>query len=189
MANTVNNVSTGKPLVSGAIYRAEIGAVVPEGTGASLSADYKPMGYVSEDGLTNSNSPDTSTGKAWGGDIVITYQNEKSDTFSFTLIESLNPDVLAATYGTDNVSGDLTSGITVKANSKEGEDGVWVFDMLMRNGVLKRVVAPIGKVIELGDIVYKDDELVGYELTIQAFPDAEGNTHYEYIKADGDVSM
>ena len=31
-------------------------------------------------------------------------------------------------------------------------------------------------------IVYKDDDAIGYETTLSAVPDAEGQTHYEYIK-------
>jgi hypothetical protein len=38
-------------------------------------------------------------------------------------------------------------------------------------------------VSEVGEITYKDDEAVGYELTIQAMPDASGVTHYEYLKS------
>lgn len=99
------------------------------------------------------------------------------------MIEVLNTDVLAAVYGSSNVSGTLASGITVEANAEEPEEAVWVIDMIMRGGVLKRVVIPDGKVTEIGDIEYTDDAAVGYELTIQAMPDTAGNTHYEYIKA------
>ena len=53
--------------------------------------------------------------------------------------------------------------------------------MLLSNAV-KRVVIPNGVVTEVGDVVYKDDEPLGYETTIQALPDSNGNTHYEYIK-------
>lgn len=33
-------------------------------------------------------------------------------------------------------------------------------------------------------IVYKDDDAIGYETTLSAVPDANGQTHYEYIKGN-----
>lgn len=178
----VENVTTGKPAVSGGVWIGDAGSTLPsDATTAIDTATYTALGYVSEDGLTNSNSPESDTGKAWGGDIVITYQTEKPDTFQFTLIEAKNEDVLAAVYGSDNVSGSILTGITVEANGTEAEEHVWVFDMVMRNNTLKRIVVPSGKVTEVGDISYTDEDMVGYELTVQAFPDSSNNTHYEYI--------
>ena len=49
---------------------------------------------------------------------------------------------------------------------------------------LKRVVLPNAKVTTVGDITYSDGAAVGYETTVSAFPDADGNTHYEYIIKD-----
>lgn len=180
-APNVGNVSTGKPSVAGGIWIAAAGTTPPSDAVTALGADYTALGYVSEDGLTNSNSPESDTGKAWGGDIVITYQTEKPDTFSFTLIGSKDKDVLKAVYGDSNVTGTLSTGITIKANATEAEDHVWVFEVVMRDNTYKRIVVPSGKVTEVGDISYTDDAIVGYELTIQAFPDSNSNTHYEYV--------
>lgn len=179
------NVSTGKPKVGGAVHRAPLGSALPTDAAAALGDAFKSLGYISDAGMTNSNSPSTETVQAWGGDTVLTNQKGHPDTFKFVLIEALSPEVLKAVYGDDNVTGDLATGIAVKANSTEQPACCWVCDMVMRGGTLKRVVIPRGAVTAVGDIVYSDSGAVGYETTITALSDDAGNTHYEYIKAGG----
>lgn len=183
--STQANVSTGKPKIGGAIYYAPIGTTLPTSATASLDGAFKNLGYVSEDGLTNTNTASTEQIKAWGGDIVAQPQTEKPDTFTATFIEAMNTDVLAAAYGTENVSGAIATGITVRANSKELPKSSWVIDMLL-NGNYKRIVIASGQVTEVGDIEYKDDSVIGYPLTITAYPGgwtdtSDEDTHKEYI--------
>lgn len=184
--NDVKNVTVGKPRVTGAIFRAPLGTAVPTDAKSTLSEAYKGLGYVSDDGVSNENSANSETTKAWGGKVVLETQTEKPDRYKFTLIEAMNTEVLKMVYGNNNVIGDLDTGIVIKANEEEQEESVLIIDMVLRGGILKRIVIPDGKVTEVGEVTYNDSDPVGYETTVSCMPDDAGNTHYEYIvKPDG----
>ena len=181
MANSAY-VSTGKPRVGGAIFRAPKGTTLPtDATTALDTSVWKDIGFVSEDGVTNSNSRDSEDIKAWGGVTVLSSQTDVTDTWQAQFIESLNVEVLKMVFGEKNVSGDLENGITVTVNAAEALEAAYVFDMILKGGVLKRVVLPCAKMSELGDTVYKDDEAIAYDVTLTALPDEKENMHYEYI--------
>lgn len=176
-----SNVTAAKPKVGGGIYSAPLGTALPTDATTDLNKAFKNLGYVSEDGVTNSDERSTDDIKAWGGDTVNTVQTEKKDTFKYTLIEALNIDVLKEVYGDSNVSGTLATGITIKSNSKELEAHSIVIETVLTDNALKRIVLPNAKVTEVGEITYGDSDNVGYETTVTCYPDSDGNTHYEYI--------
>ncbi len=183
MESTVDSkkVSVAKPAKGGAVFRAPLGTKLPVSAKEALAGEFKGLGYVSEDGVVNANSPSGDKAKAWGGDTVVNYNTDKPDTFKFMLLEALNVDVLKAVYGDNNVTGTLETGITVNANAEDAKEYIWVFDMLLKNGAAKRLVIPSASLTAMEDIVYKDNTPIGYGITISATPDTSGNTHYEYI--------
>lgn len=180
MANA-SYVSTGKPKIGGAIFRAPKGTTLPTSATAELDPAFKDIGYVSEDGVTNSNARESEEIKAWGGTTVLTSQTSVTDTWQAQFIEAMNVEVLKMVFGENNVTGDIATGITVTVNGAEALEAAYVFDMVLKGGVLKRVVLPCAKLSELGDTVYKDDEAIAYDVTLAAMPDASENLHYEYI--------
>lgn len=179
--NDVKNVTSAQPDIAGAIYRAPLGTAVPNNAYSDLDAAFKNLGYVSDDGLTNSNSPETETKKAWGGATILTSQTGRPDTLKYKLVEALNVDVLKSVYGDNAVTGELETGITVDANNKQLPGSCYVVDMVLKDDSLKRIVIPNATLTSLGDVVYKDGEIVGYEVTLTALPDETGSTHKEYI--------
>lgn len=179
--STASNVTVGKPRVAGGIYRAPLGTTLPTDAKTALGSAFVEMGYVSEDGVTNSLSPDVNIVKAWGGDVVYATDNGKTDTFAMTLIETLKADVLKAVHGSGNVTGTSASaGIAVTVNNDPAEEAVWVIEMIQRGGILKRIVIPDGIITDIGDISYTDNDPSGFPITITCLADASGALHYEY---------
>lgn len=179
----VSNVTAGKPQTTGAVYRAPLGTPLPATATEDLDAAFKEMGYISDGGIVNSNSPSNTAIKAWGGDTVLDVQTEKPDTFKMAFMEATNTEVLKQTYGDDNVTGTIEDGITIRANSQEQESQCLIIDMILKNKAQKRIVLPNCKVTAVGDITYADGNAVLYDTTLSCYPheDWDGDTHREYI--------
>lgn len=182
--NNASNVSVGKPKVGGALFVAPVGTTLPTDATTALNSAFENLGFVSDAGVTNSNTAESETIKAWGGTSVLSVQTSKEDTFNYTLIESLNDIVLKHVYGDDNVSGDLTNGMTVVANAKVQEEHSLVIEMVLQGNVKKRIVIPKGKVTNVDTVSYVDNEVIGYNTTLFCAPDdsEDENTHYEYMQ-------
>src|SRR5690349_12761799 len=91
---TASNVQVG---VTGAVRVAPTGTTLPTNTSASPHASFDEVGYISEDGVTQSVSEDITDLKAWqNGDVVRKIQTSHDLTFQFTMIET--SDVTLATY-------------------------------------------------------------------------------------------
>lgn len=183
MANTVTNVSQAKPKVTGAINVALVSSVesLPGSTSATLdSSIYKCLGYLTDEGVTNNDTVNKETVKAWGGDVVLTTEDGKDDTFAFTMMESKNADALKFIYGASNVT--VADGeIHVNSKTIGPDEYVVVIDMVLRGNVAKRIVIPDGQLQELGEIAYVGNDAIKYPVTINAMADSTGTTHHEYI--------
>ena len=105
-------------------------------------------------------------------DTVRVVQTDHTVTYSLTFLES-SPVILKAVYGEDNVV--ETDGlVTVKVNSDTLEHRSWAFEM--KDGDKRiRIFVPDGQIISRGEITYTHSGAIQYEVTIEAFPDANGD--------------
>lgn len=191
MGNTASYVSTGKPTPSGAVYVAPIGTALPSTADEdmTLNSAYTCLGFVSEDGLENANDLNVSEIKAWGGLTVYRSLNGLNDTFSLKLIESLNVDVLKTVYGDNNVT--TTEGGDIKVNvvAEDPQEKIWVFDMAIRGGKPKKIIIQDGAVTARETITYNDSDAIAYGITVSAYPDSDGKTHFELVSPVGGPSI
>lgn len=181
MATNSANVLAGKPLVTGGVLVAPVGSTAPTNATTALDAAFKALGYVSEDGLTEAAERSTDKIKAWGGDVVKVVQTDYAVTYTFTLIETLNSDVLKTVYGASNVTttaATVSAGTlhAVKLNSDTLPRQSFVFEM--KDGDARiRIYVPQGQVTEVGEVTYTDEDVVGYEVTVEAFRDSGANAN------------
>lgn len=182
-AGTKANVTTGKRGVNGGIYWAPIGTNLPTDATTTLAAAFKNVGFVGEDGVTNSKSRETMEIKEWGGETVVSEVTSQSETYKWKSIEYLNTDTLKAVYGTSNVAvntGDIA--ILVKAGTYGR--GVWCIDTAVNGGRLQRIVIPNGVITEIGDIVYVGNDVTAFDITLACdFDETLGGTSKIYISA------
>jgi hypothetical protein len=177
MATTASLVRVG---VTGGAYTAPEGTTIPTTAEASLDGAFAEVGYISEDGVTQSMAADITDIRAWqNGDVVRKIQTSHDLTYAFTMIETSEV-TLEAYYG------NYTTG-TVEINADQLPHGPWVLSVIDGDAVI-RIVIPDGQVTERGDISYVNGDAVGYPITITAFPDGSGNKAYMYLDADAQGS-
>jgi hypothetical protein len=181
MADSGNIWAATIPADGAAVYAAPLGTTLPTTATAALDNAFVDLGWVSEDGVTNSISREVTKHRAWGGEVVKVTQDSYTETVTLSLLES-SAEVLGVVYGTDNVnvSGDT---ITVEHSRLMLERQSFVIDFIDGEKA-GRIVVREGQVTELGDVVYVHRDLTRYEITVDVFkPDNADNavvTYFDY---------
>ena len=180
LGNTAN-VLAGIPDSSGGLWVADKvveSADYPEAATELAAAGFKAVGFISEDGVTESQERDVEKVKAWGGDTIRVLQNEHTKTFAFTFAEMGNIDVLKLVYGDENVIEGADGAIDILHNSKTLPHKSFVIEVLDGNKKIRKFI-PDGQIIETGELQLVHSGIMSMEVTIEAFPDADGNKVYE----------
>ncbi|MFD7584194.1 hypothetical protein ACFV84_01975 [Kitasatospora sp. NPDC059811] len=172
------NADAVRVALTGAAYAAPKGTTAPTDATSTWPAGAVDLGWISDDGITESNSADTSEIKAWQhGQTVRKVISGSEMSFKFTCIETSKSVLELYHKGSKIIT---TSGKSVLAIKAPGSDRrMFGFDVVDGNSHL-RIVVPDGEVTEVGDIAYKNAEAIAYELTITAYPSADGTVAYKY---------
>ena len=178
--NDSTNVSFGKFKVGGYAYWAPVGTALPTDSATALPAEYKLLGYLSEDGLTNTTDTDTAEIKDANGATVMKIITSYAESYQFALLEVLRAEAAKLRYNSDAVTGNDKS-MTIKHQMPSDEDFVLVFEIAMSGDVKDRLVIGNATRAEFGDRqVHAGDPQV-YDITVSANDMGNGVTAIEYI--------
>lgn len=158
--------------LTGGVFMADAGSALPTDAVTPLDGGYTELGYISEDGVTESQNETNTQIRAWqGGDTVRVVKTEHNLTYSFTAIESTEA-VVEAFYG------NYDAGL-VEINAAPGKRGRWVIQVIDGDKDV-RIVIPDGEVTERGDVQYVNSTAVGYPITITCYPDPDYSGTSDY---------
>ena len=154
--------------VSGEVLVGATTATAPTGTSGPTTG-FTGLGYVSEDGVTESRERSTNDIKGWQNAATVrTVVTDGSLTYSFTLLET-KKETVELFYGA-TVTAAATEGNFVVVPTSTGGRKSFILDVV-DGAELIRTYIPQGEVTEVGDRVYASGEPIGYEVTITAYPD------------------
>lgn len=137
-------------------------ATAPTSAVSDLGVSWTDLGYVSEDGVTETTEQSTSVLRAWQKrKKVRTLVEEGSVRYQLKLIQT-NKETVALYYG-GTVASD---GSIVIDPTKERPVIAIDLDVIDGDNVV-RAYAPEAQVIEVGDQVYSSGEAIGYDVTIE----------------------
>lgn len=184
MAGSTTNdstmVSLGKFKVGGYAYWAPSGTALPADSSTPLAAAFKLLGYLSEDGLTNTTDTDTTEIKDANGTTVMKVITSYAESYQFALLEVLRAEAAKMRYNSDAVTGTDKS-MTIKHQMPSDEDFVLVFEIAMTGNVKDRLVIGNGTRAEFGDRQVHAGDAQVYDITVSANDMGNGVTAIEYI--------
>lgn len=163
--NDKRYVSTVRGLEGGYLFRAPVGTALPKDITTALTDDWKCLGYVGEDGWTESVDMSSETLKDMNAEVVDTYFSEITETIAVPLMD-MAPAAFETEYGSSNVSS--ADGLIKVTHdwTKLDETFSYVMELVLKNGRRWRKVIPAAKVTEVGEFQGNASTPSGREVTL-----------------------
>lgn len=173
MATGTQNVLVGAPVTAtGGVLFGDTTVAAPTDATTALDPAWIPAGFVGEDGVTRTTEASDEKLRAWGGDVVKVVRTEHGLTYVFQFMESANADVLKLIHGEENVT--VAAGkVSVKHTSKMPPRKSFVIDMADGESRIREYIKD-GQLTTSGDVTFVHSDVIRYEVTVEAMPDANG---------------
>jgi hypothetical protein len=169
----VANAAAVRVAVSGAVSVAATGSTAPTDSTTALAAAFADLGFVSEDGVTESYSDDTTDIKAWQGGVTVrTVISGSTATLKFKLIETRGK-VLSVYHKGSAVVATAAGKWKIDVKAATADPRAWAIDVVDGSNHV-RLYASNAEVTERSDIVYTSSDAIEYEVTVTLYPDANG---------------
>jgi hypothetical protein len=155
--------------VTGAVYAGPTSAAAPTSAVSVIPATYNDLGYISEDGVTETYDEDVQDIKAWqGGTIVRTLISSSKASLAFTMIES-KASTLELYHKGSTMESLGANGFKIDVKTPNVVRKRFILDVLDGATHLRLYVAS-GEVNERGEITYVNDETISYPVTVTCYP-------------------
>jgi hypothetical protein len=181
MPSDVKNVYAAEPLATGSCLVGPLDTTPPDDATTALDPGFVDLGYIGEDGFTETMDRTIDKKKAFGGATVKILQTDYEHKFKFILLESLKAEVLKAVYGDDNVTitpATALSGnqVTVTKNAKKLPKLSWVIDTTDTDlKAFYRNYIAIGQITTVSDVKIVHTDTIEYEVELEVFPTPAGD--------------
>jgi hypothetical protein len=185
----VNNVVLPSPkdLPSvGGLYWGPSNAAIPDATFA-IASTMKHLGFVGAEGVDDKEDRATKKIYDWGGDTIAIPQESFGSSWSFTLLEFLNPEVAKMNYRIANVTAAAATSshgnqLSIIQTSDTYDWRTWLLDCFSPGGKRVQLFKPTGRVQTKEVLKIARTDVLASRVTVEFLPDNTGA--YTYIRTD-----
>lgn len=170
--------------IIGGIYTVPLNSTPPDATAEfTIPATATRLGFIADDGLSETEDRPTKSIYAWGSDQVAEPQETYSISLKFKLYEFLNPEVAKVAYGAENVeieAATATHGrrLSIMQTSDVLDNHGWILDTFSPGG--KRILKfyPLGRIIKRAEQKWSHKDVLAHDCEVKMFPDTNGKFSY-----------
>ncbi len=176
MSLLAGNVRVG---ITGELSVAPVGTAAPTNSTSALNAAFVGLGYVSEDGVTETPNDSVENIVAWqNATVVRAATTEDFWTFQMVLIETKGA-VLELYYKGSEVEVVAAGQWKLEVAGAQADPRAFVLDVIDGSKHIRTHI-PNGEVTERGEITNASGEVIGYDITITAYADSNNVMFTKY---------